>query len=50
MEETKPYRFVSEFAAVVEARRLASFRNDDKLLAVYVFFEKFKYSSIRTLR
>ena len=23
MEETKPYRFVSEFAAVVEARRLA---------------------------
>lgn len=35
MEETKPYRFVSEFAAVVEARRLASFRNDDNLLAVY---------------
>lgn len=35
MEETKPYRFVSKFAAVVEARRLASFRNDDNLLAVY---------------
>ncbi|MBR3662350.1 MAG: DEAD/DEAH box helicase [Alphaproteobacteria bacterium] len=35
MEETKPYRFVSEFAAMVEARRLASFRNDDNLLAVY---------------
>jgi len=35
MEETKPYRFVSEFAAMVEARRLASFRDDDNLLAVY---------------
>ena len=35
MEETKPYRFSSEFAAMVEARRLASFRDDDNLLAVY---------------
>lgn len=35
MEETKPYRFPTEFAAMVEARRLASFRDDDNLLAVY---------------
>lgn len=35
MEETKPYRFASEFAAMAEARRLASFRDDDNLLAVY---------------
>lgn len=35
MDETKPYRFPTEFAAMVEARRLASFRDDDNLLAVY---------------
>ncbi len=35
MEEPKPYRFPTEFAAMVEARRLASFRDDDNLLAVY---------------
>lgn len=31
----KPYRFPTEFAAMVEARRLASFRNNDNLVAVY---------------
>ena len=35
MEETKPYRFPTEFAAMVEARRLASFRINDNLVAVY---------------
>ena len=35
MEETKPYRFASEFAAMAEARRLASFRINDNLVAVY---------------
>lgn len=35
MQETRPYRFPTEFAAVAEARRLASLCNDDNLLAVY---------------
>lgn len=35
MEEIKPYRFVSEFAAMVEARRLAKLAHDNNLLAVY---------------
>jgi len=37
MEETKPYRFPSEFAAMVEARRLASFRDKNTSLASYAF-------------
>lgn len=35
MEETNLYRFPTEFAAMVEARRLASFRDNDNLVAVY---------------